>query len=76
MAQSHGTIRRVSPSVMTRELREQDSKLAIKVQSSTPVVADSSTACTRPSPNSGETTTIESQEVQSPDDSSQPSTSR
>ncbi|KAK4404467.1 hypothetical protein Sango_0815300 [Sesamum angolense] len=35
-----------SPSVMTRELREQGSKPALRVQDSKPVAADSSTACT------------------------------
>ncbi|KAL0406464.1 UNVERIFIED_CONTAM: hypothetical protein Slati_3960300 [Sesamum latifolium] len=60
---------------MTRELREHDSKHALRVQGSRPVAADSSTACTRPSPDSGETATIESQGVQTSDDSSQPSTS-
>ncbi|KAL2230591.1 UNVERIFIED_CONTAM: hypothetical protein Sindi_1653500 [Sesamum indicum] len=57
-------IRKTSPSGMTHE-----------VQGSRPVASDSSTDCTRPSPDSGETTTIESQEVQTPIDSSQPSTS-
>ncbi|KAL2228603.1 UNVERIFIED_CONTAM: Enzymatic polyprotein [Sesamum indicum] len=42
---------------------------------STPIASDSSTDCTRPSPDSGETATIESQEVQTPVDSSQPNTS-
>ncbi|KAL0318285.1 UNVERIFIED_CONTAM: hypothetical protein Sangu_1984700 [Sesamum angustifolium] len=60
---------------MTRELREQGSKPALRVQNSTPVAADSSTACTRPSPDSGEKATIESQGVQTSDDSSQPSAS-
>ncbi|KAL0311555.1 UNVERIFIED_CONTAM: hypothetical protein Sangu_2450200 [Sesamum angustifolium] len=62
-------------SVMTRELREQGSKPALRVQDSKPVAADSSTACTRPSPDSGEKATIESQGVQTSDDSSQPSAS-
>ncbi|KAL0290146.1 UNVERIFIED_CONTAM: Enzymatic polyprotein [Sesamum calycinum] len=57
-------IRKASPSVMTRELREQGSKPALRVQDSKPVAADSSTACTRPSPDSGEQATIESQGVQ------------
>ncbi|KAL0446321.1 UNVERIFIED_CONTAM: hypothetical protein Slati_1760000 [Sesamum latifolium] len=70
-----GQIRKASPSVMTRELREQGSKPALRVQDSRPVAADSSTACTRPSPDSGEKATIESQGVQTSDDSSQPSTS-
>ncbi|KAK4411684.1 movement protein [Sesamum angolense] len=39
------------------------------------LAADSSTACTRPSSDSGETATDESQEVKTSDDSSQPSTS-
>ena len=68
-------IRKASPSGMTRELREHDPKHAFRVQGSTPVASDSSTDCTRPSPDSGETATIESQEVQTPVDSSQPSTS-
>ncbi|KAK4386102.1 Enzymatic polyprotein [Sesamum angolense] len=68
-------IRKASPSVMTRELREQGSKPALRVQDSKPVAADSSTACTRPLPDSGEKATIESQGVQTPDDSSQPSAS-
>ncbi|KAL0427878.1 UNVERIFIED_CONTAM: hypothetical protein Slati_2962600 [Sesamum latifolium] len=68
-------IRKASPSVMTHELREHDPKHALKVQGSRPVVADSSTACTRPSPDSGEKATIESQGVQTSNDSSQPSTS-
>ncbi|KAK4408631.1 hypothetical protein Sango_0444100 [Sesamum angolense] len=42
---------------------------------SKPVAADSSTACTRPSSDSGETATDESQGVKTSDDSSQPSTS-
>ncbi|KAL0453555.1 UNVERIFIED_CONTAM: hypothetical protein Slati_1333600 [Sesamum latifolium] len=61
---------------MTRELREHDPKHALRVQGSRPVASDSSTACTRPSPDSGEKATIESQGVQTSDDSSQPSTSR
>ncbi|KAK4390224.1 hypothetical protein Sango_2085700 [Sesamum angolense] len=68
-------IRKASPSVMTRELREQGSKPALRVQDSKPVAADSSTACTRLSPDSGEKATIESQGVQTSDDSSQPSAS-
>ncbi|KAL0456795.1 UNVERIFIED_CONTAM: hypothetical protein Slati_1018700 [Sesamum latifolium] len=60
---------------MTRELREHDPKHALRVQGSRPVAADSSTACTKPSPDSGEKATIESQGVQTSDDSSQPSTS-
>ncbi|KAK4397826.1 putative enzymatic polyprotein [Sesamum angolense] len=68
-------IRKASPSVMTRELREQGSKPALRVQDSKPVAADSSTACTRPSSDSGEKATIESQGVQTSNDSSQPGTS-
>ncbi|KAL0463392.1 UNVERIFIED_CONTAM: hypothetical protein Slati_0226800 [Sesamum latifolium] len=68
-------IRKASPSVMTRELREHDPKHALRVQGSRPVAADASTACTRPSPDSGEKATIESQGVPTSDDSSQPSTS-
>ncbi|KAL0285594.1 UNVERIFIED_CONTAM: Enzymatic polyprotein [Sesamum calycinum] len=68
-------IRKASPSAMTRELREQRSKPALRVQDSKPVAADSSTACTRPSPDSGEQATIESQGVQTSNDSSQPSAS-
>ncbi|KAL2248462.1 UNVERIFIED_CONTAM: hypothetical protein Sindi_2698500 [Sesamum indicum] len=61
---------------MTHELREHDLKHAFRVQGSRLVVSASSTNCTRPSPDSGETTSIESQEVQSPLGSSQPSTSK
>ncbi|KAL0462541.1 UNVERIFIED_CONTAM: hypothetical protein Slati_0141700 [Sesamum latifolium] len=61
---------------MTRELRVHDPKYALRVQGSRPVAADSSTACTRPSPDSDETATIESQGVQTFDNSSQPSTFR
>ncbi|KAL0446822.1 UNVERIFIED_CONTAM: hypothetical protein Slati_1810100 [Sesamum latifolium] len=68
-------IRKASPLVMTRELREQGSKPAFRVHDSKPVAADSNTACTRPSPDSGGKATIESQGVQTSDDSSQPSTS-
>ncbi|KAL0313597.1 UNVERIFIED_CONTAM: Enzymatic polyprotein [Sesamum radiatum] len=68
-------IRKASPSVVTRELREHDPKHAFRVQGSRPVAADSSTACTRPSSDSDETATIEPQGVQTPDDSSLPSTS-
>ncbi|KAL0448619.1 UNVERIFIED_CONTAM: putative enzymatic polyprotein [Sesamum latifolium] len=68
-------IRKTSPSVMTHELREHDPKHALRVQSSRPIAADSSTACTRPSPDFGEKATIESQGVQTSGDSSQPSTS-
>ncbi|KAL0374070.1 UNVERIFIED_CONTAM: hypothetical protein Sradi_3322700 [Sesamum radiatum] len=69
-------IRNASPSGMTNELREHDPKHALRVQGSRPVAADSSTACTRPSSDFAETATIESQEVQTSDDSSQPNTSR
>ncbi|KAL0367106.1 UNVERIFIED_CONTAM: hypothetical protein Sradi_3600700 [Sesamum radiatum] len=61
--------------VVTRELREHDPKHAFRVQGSRPVAADSSTACTRPSSDSDETAIVEPQGVQTPDDSSQPSTS-
>ncbi|KAL0408161.1 UNVERIFIED_CONTAM: putative enzymatic polyprotein [Sesamum radiatum] len=49
-----------SPSGMTNELREHDPKHALRVQGSRPIAADSSTACTRPSSDSGEMATIES----------------
>ncbi|KAL2250133.1 UNVERIFIED_CONTAM: hypothetical protein Sindi_2487000 [Sesamum indicum] len=65
-----------SPSGMTHELKEHDPKYALRVQGSRPVASDSSTDYTRPSPDSGETTTIDSQELQTPVDSSQPSTSK
>ncbi|KAL0345423.1 UNVERIFIED_CONTAM: putative enzymatic polyprotein [Sesamum radiatum] len=68
-------IRKASPSGMTNELMEHDPKHALRVQGSRPVASDSSTDCTRPSPDSGEKITIESQGVQTSDDSSQPSTS-
>ncbi|KAL0458255.1 UNVERIFIED_CONTAM: movement protein [Sesamum latifolium] len=68
-------IQKASPSVMTRELREHDPKHALRVHGSRPIATDSSTACTRPSPDSGEKVAIESQGVQTSDDSSQPSTS-
>ncbi|KAL2225189.1 UNVERIFIED_CONTAM: Enzymatic polyprotein, partial [Sesamum indicum] len=68
-------IRKASPSGMTHELREHDPKHAFRVQGSTPVASDSSTDCTRPLPDSSKTATIESQEVQTPVGSSQPSTS-
>ncbi|KAL0463221.1 UNVERIFIED_CONTAM: hypothetical protein Slati_0209700 [Sesamum latifolium] len=60
---------------MTNELREHDPKHALRVQGSRPVASDSSTDCTRPLLDPGETATIGSQEVQTPDDSSQPGTS-
>ncbi|KAL0291092.1 UNVERIFIED_CONTAM: hypothetical protein Sradi_7034800 [Sesamum radiatum] len=66
-------IRKASLSV-TRELREHNPKYALRVQGSRPVAADLSTVCTRPSSDSGEKATIESQRVQTSDDSSQPST--
>ncbi|KAL2252679.1 UNVERIFIED_CONTAM: hypothetical protein Sindi_0062600 [Sesamum indicum] len=53
-------IRKASPSGMTHELRELDPKHAFRVQSTRPVASDSSTDCTRASPDSGETITIES----------------
>ncbi|KAL0349704.1 UNVERIFIED_CONTAM: Polyprotein P3 [Sesamum radiatum] len=56
-------IRKASSSEMTNELRKHDPKHALRVQDSRPVAADSSTACTRPSPDSGETATNESQRV-------------
>ncbi|KAL0349956.1 UNVERIFIED_CONTAM: hypothetical protein Sradi_4144800 [Sesamum radiatum] len=68
-------IRKASSSEMTNELRKHDPKHALRVQDSRPVAADSSTACTRPSPESGETATNESQKVQTSDDLSQPSAS-
>ncbi|KAL0361172.1 UNVERIFIED_CONTAM: hypothetical protein Sradi_3801700 [Sesamum radiatum] len=68
-------IRKASPSGMTKELREHDPKHALRVHGSRPVAANSSTVCTRPSPDSGEEATIESQGVKTSNDSSQPSTS-
>ncbi|KAK4394841.1 hypothetical protein Sango_1638400 [Sesamum angolense] len=68
-------IRKASSSEMTNELKKHDAKHALRVQDSRPVAADSSTACTRPSSDSGETATNESQGVKTSDDSSQPSTS-
>ncbi|KAL0308757.1 UNVERIFIED_CONTAM: hypothetical protein Sradi_5818000 [Sesamum radiatum] len=68
-------IRKASSSEMTNELRKHDHKHALRVQDSRPVAADSSTACTRPSPDAGVTATNESQRVQISDDSSQPSAS-
>ncbi|KAK4397903.1 hypothetical protein Sango_1265800 [Sesamum angolense] len=68
-------IRKASSSEMTNELRKHDTKHALRVQDSRPVAADSSTACTRPSPDSGVTARNESQGVQISDDSSQPSAS-
>ncbi|KAL0396536.1 UNVERIFIED_CONTAM: movement protein [Sesamum calycinum] len=68
-------IRKASSSEMTNELRKHDPIHALRVQDSRPVAADSSTACTRPSPDSGATATNESKRVQTSDDSSQPSAS-
>ncbi|KAL0292477.1 UNVERIFIED_CONTAM: movement protein [Sesamum calycinum] len=68
-------IRKASSSEMTNELRKHDPKHALRVQDSRPVAVDSSTACTRPSPNSGATAKNESQRVETSDDSSQPSAS-
>ncbi|KAL0311541.1 UNVERIFIED_CONTAM: hypothetical protein Sangu_2448800 [Sesamum angustifolium] len=68
-------IRKASSSEMTNELWEHDLKHTSRVQGSKPVAADLSTACTRPSPDSGETVTNESQRVQASDDSSQPNAS-
>ncbi|KAL0413642.1 UNVERIFIED_CONTAM: hypothetical protein Sradi_1565900, partial [Sesamum radiatum] len=68
-------IRKASPLGMTNELREHDPKHALRVQDSRPVAWELSTKCTRPSPDSGEKATIESQRVQTSDDSSQPNTS-
>ncbi|KAL0301876.1 UNVERIFIED_CONTAM: hypothetical protein Sradi_6464400 [Sesamum radiatum] len=65
-------IRKASSSEMTNELQKHDHKHALRVQDSRPVVADSSTACTR---HSSVTATNESQRVQISDDSSQPSAS-
>ncbi|KAL0340145.1 UNVERIFIED_CONTAM: hypothetical protein Sradi_4531300 [Sesamum radiatum] len=65
-------IRKASSSEMTNELRKHDSKHALRVQDSRPVAAESSTTCTRPSPDSGATATNESQRVQTSNDSSQP----
>ncbi|KAK4407887.1 Enzymatic polyprotein, partial [Sesamum angolense] len=53
----------------------QGKNLVDTQEGSRPVAADSSTACTRPSSDSGETATDESQGVKTSDDSSQPSTS-
>ncbi|KAL2240881.1 UNVERIFIED_CONTAM: polyprotein, partial [Sesamum indicum] len=57
------SIWKASPSGMTHDLREHDPKHAFKVQGSRPVASDSSTDCTRPSSNSGETAKIEPKEV-------------
>ncbi|KAK4397935.1 putative enzymatic polyprotein, partial [Sesamum angolense] len=69
------SIRKASSSEMTNELKKHDTKHALRVQDSRPVAADSSTTCIRPSSDSGETATNESQGVKTSDDSSQPSTS-
>ncbi|KAK4407714.1 hypothetical protein Sango_0352400 [Sesamum angolense] len=68
-------IRKASSLDMANELKKHDTKHALRVHDSRPVAADSSTACTRPSPDSGEKATNESQGVQTSDDSSQPGTS-
>ncbi|KAL0439460.1 UNVERIFIED_CONTAM: hypothetical protein Slati_2429000 [Sesamum latifolium] len=60
---------------MTHQLREHDPKHALRVHVSKPVALNSSTDCTKLSLNSGEMATIGSQEVQTLDDASQPSTS-
>ncbi|KAK4382553.1 Serine/threonine-protein phosphatase 7 long form [Sesamum angolense] len=65
-------IRKASSSDMTNELKKHDTKHALRVHDSRPVAADSSTACTRPSPDSGEKATNESHGLQTSDDSSQP----
>ncbi|KAK4392506.1 Enzymatic polyprotein [Sesamum angolense] len=59
------------------ELDREFGRLAVNAQStgSKPVAADSSTACTRPSSDSDEKATNESQGVKTSEDSSQPSTS-
>ncbi|KAL0442227.1 UNVERIFIED_CONTAM: hypothetical protein Sradi_0161600 [Sesamum radiatum] len=68
-------IQKASSSEMTNELRKHDHKNALRVQDSRPLAAYLSTACTRPSPESGATATNQSQRVQTSDDSSQPSAS-
>ncbi|KAL0394727.1 UNVERIFIED_CONTAM: hypothetical protein Slati_4438900 [Sesamum latifolium] len=60
---------------MTNELMEHDPKHALRVHGSKPVASDLSTDCIKPSPDSGEMVRIGSQEVQTPNDSSQPDTS-
>ncbi|KAL0297940.1 UNVERIFIED_CONTAM: hypothetical protein Sangu_2461700 [Sesamum angustifolium] len=50
-------IRKVSSSEMTNELRKHEPKHALTIQDSRHVAADSSTACTRPSPDVGVTVT-------------------
>ncbi|KAL2248174.1 UNVERIFIED_CONTAM: hypothetical protein Sindi_2669700 [Sesamum indicum] len=59
-------IRKASPLVMTHELKKHGPKHAFRVHGSRPIASDSSTDCTRPSPDSGEMAIIESQEVQTP----------
>ncbi|KAL0360972.1 UNVERIFIED_CONTAM: movement protein [Sesamum radiatum] len=56
---------------MSHELRGHDPKHALRVQGSTPIAPESSTDCTKPSPDSGEMATIGSHAVQIPDDLSQ-----
>ncbi|KAL0454698.1 UNVERIFIED_CONTAM: hypothetical protein Slati_0809000 [Sesamum latifolium] len=56
-------IRKASPSMMTRKLREHDPKHALRVQGSRPIASESSIDCTRPLPDYGEKATIESQRV-------------
>ncbi|KAL0394881.1 UNVERIFIED_CONTAM: Enzymatic polyprotein [Sesamum latifolium] len=74
-AQVAGQVQRADLDIVQTIIRSSlGSKPALRVQDSKPVAADSSTACTRPSPDSGEKATIESQRVQTSDDSSQPST--
>ncbi|KAL0298668.1 UNVERIFIED_CONTAM: hypothetical protein Sradi_6526600 [Sesamum radiatum] len=56
-------IQKALSSMMTDELKEHNSKTAIRVQGSRPVAVDSSTACTRPLPDFGKMAIIQSQEV-------------
>ncbi|KAK4409353.1 putative enzymatic polyprotein [Sesamum angolense] len=75
-AQVAGQVQRADLDKVQTNIRSSlGSKPALRVQGSRPVAADSSTACTRPSSDSGETATDESQGVKTSDDSSQPSTS-
>lgn len=60
--------------MLTRALRAHDFKLGIRVRDSKPRALDSSTGCTKSSPDSGEKTPIDSEEVQTPIESSQLST--
>ncbi|KAL0307428.1 UNVERIFIED_CONTAM: hypothetical protein Sangu_3032200 [Sesamum angustifolium] len=69
-------IQKASPSGMTHELKEHDPKHAFRVHASKLVGSDSNTDCIRPSLDSGEMATIESQRVQTSNDSSQPRTFR